>query len=296
MSEVTKEISWELITGDGAAGTGDWKHFPPEFLSRVFDAAKEWKQQISGVEKPWLCWCVDEEWCWYQQQLVHHVGWTPVVGTDGRFARPRLHERAVFVDFNRELCLPLMWMHFPVEFMYLYCDKLAFWHSDVLIPLDKLNRIVHQFESLQQGETAAVDMTRVGLGTAWRRYRKGRPPFFRRYFEVVACTTANASEDQFRNGASWWKHPERHPNFRSDLFRQRPHFDHGVGIWLWKKYFRGKVRPLETNVHPFHYSTNHPLYDRHKDSAGRLVGSKHNELARSFNLNQIVTRLGLTGD
>ncbi|NIO39426.1 MAG: hypothetical protein GTO41_03995, partial [Burkholderiales bacterium] len=110
---------------------------------------------------------------------------------------------------------------------------------------------------------------------------------------LVACTTAEASEDQFSHGSSWWKHPEMHPNFRQDLFRQRPHFDHGVGIWLWKKYFRGTVRPVCVDVHPYHYSTNHPLYHRKKDVSGRLVGSKHDELTRSFDLEAIVAGLGL---
>jgi hypothetical protein len=61
---------------DPAVGTGNWKAYTLP-LELMFTAAELWKQQLEGVEKPWLCWNVSGRWCLLQQKLVRHVGWTP---------------------------------------------------------------------------------------------------------------------------------------------------------------------------------------------------------------------------
>lgn len=81
----------ELSKLQHEAGTGHWKAFRAldmdvEF---VFSAAKDWKRQLKGVDKGWLCWNVDPDWCLIQQRLVESVGWTPVVGFDPRVALRR---------------------------------------------------------------------------------------------------------------------------------------------------------------------------------------------------------------
>src|SRR5688572_6478191 len=102
-------MSWAFAAKEGIVGTGNWRVFPKTSLPVVFDAAEEWKAALAGVERPWLCWSVDEDWCLVQQKLVAAAGWTPVVGTDGLVPVPRLIKEAVFVDFNRRLRLPMMW-------------------------------------------------------------------------------------------------------------------------------------------------------------------------------------------
>ena len=120
--------------------------------------------------------------------------------TDGRVPKPRLVDDAVFVDFNSELKLPSMWMHFPLEFVFLFCDKLAYWHSDVLPPVPFLQEIADQFDRVEDGELLGVKIGRIPLGTAYSRWKRGVPPFFKRWFEVIGCTTRSASLSQYENG------------------------------------------------------------------------------------------------
>ena len=285
-------IGWRAATGEGSIGTGNWRWFPREDLPRVSEAAERWKAALAGVEKPWLCWCVDDDWNWWQQQLVVRVGWTPVVGTDGRVPRPRLVKDAVFIDFNEHLQYPVMWMHFPLDFVHLFCERLAFWHSDLLPPLDKMQRAARQFDAMPQGSIVAVDMTRVGLGQRIRRYLKGRQFNAKRYFELLGCTTAEASRANFECGCGWWKFFNYHVNFHAEAIGNPPHFDNGTGIWYWKKYFQGDVRKLAVNVHPYHYSTNRRDYQRARDERGKPISSKYAELNTSYDIQQIVAGLG----
>ena len=292
-SAASDEVSWALVMGEGGAGTGNWKHFGSQNASRVLEAAEQWRKEFAGISKPWLCWCVDEDWCWYQQQLVSRCGWTPIVGTDGRAGTPRLIDEAVFVDFNQDLKLPLMWMHFPVEFTHAFTERLAFWHSDCLPPLPVVKEIANQFETLEPNAVMAVDMTRIGLGTRLKRYLKNRPTGYKRFFELVGCTTAAATENQFNSGAGWWRHIAKHPNFQPNRIGHIPHFEHGVGIWYWREFFGGNVQPVAVDVHPYHYSTNNRRYNRTFNKSGRAEGSKHKEMNSSFDLVRIAADLGL---
>ena len=287
------KITWNFSRQAGKIGTGNWDAFPAEQVCLVLEAAEAWKDAMASVPRPWLCWCVDEDWCLVQQRLVAAVGWTPVVGTDGRVPTPRTIPGALFVDFNARLQLPVMWMHFVLDFVHCFCEKLAFWHSDVLPPVPIMEKIAGQFESIEDGQLVAVKRYKATLGDVIRRLRKRRPPFYKRWFEVVGCTTAGASDDLFENGCGWWRTFHLHPNAQESVRRAKFHWEHGVGIWLWHTRFGGRAHDLCVNIFPYHYSAGHPLYDRRHDQDGRLADSKRTELRRSFDLAAIVSNLGL---
>lgn len=285
-------ITWELSRREGKIGTGNWEVFPKELLPELFAAAAEWRDALRGIERPWLCWCVADDWCLVQQRLVQQVGWTPVVGTDGSVPRPRLAPGAVFVDFNDRLKLPLMWMPFVQDFVHLMCSRMAFWHSDVLPPVSVMRTLAREFENAADG-TIVVSRVKTGLLQPLRRWRKGRPPFYRCYGNYATCSTAGASQRLWDDGCGWWRNPQFHPNARAEIVAARPHWEHGVGIWLWEKYCQGRVVKLSVEMTPYHYSTHHPDYVRRKNDRRQLEDSKLLELHRSFDLNAIVNRLGL---
>ena len=57
------EGAWDLArTDDGRAGTGNWHAFQRP-LDDVYRAAEAWRQEMAGVERPWLCWNVNDDWC-----------------------------------------------------------------------------------------------------------------------------------------------------------------------------------------------------------------------------------------
>ena len=246
------------------AGVGDWKHFPPDRVDEIVRAAEDWRAELAGISRPWLCWCVNDEWCYLQQKLVLASGWTPVVGTDGRWRTPTLVPGAIFVDFNRRLQLPVMWMHFPLEFVYLFSDTLAFWHSDVLPPLSVVSAVADEFQGIRPGQYIGVRDNPTWLRRAARfqkyvlRPRNWRGVHVvnaRRWFEVTGCTTAEASRSQYDSGCGWWRHIECHPNAPDFIRRGHPHYDHGVGIYWWETRFGGQAVELATDVNPFHYTT-----------------------------------------
>ena len=141
-------------------GMGDW-HAWGDDTDLIFDAATDWRSRLKNVELPWLCWNVDADWSLLQQRLVLAVRWTPVVGFDPRVGPPPVLRESILIDFNEKLRLPTLYPHFPLEFAFLFCERLAFWHSDLLIRLPQMQDIAGQFESLQQGELAAVSS--IGL-------------------------------------------------------------------------------------------------------------------------------------
>lgn len=288
-------ITWELSRKEGKIGTGNWKAFPKERLPELFCAAEQWKQELLDIDRPWLCWCVQDDWCYLQQQLVHAVGWTPVVGTDGSVARPKLITGAVFIDFNRTFQFPMMWMHFPLEVQFLFSKRLAFWHSDVLPPLPLMRTLAQHFDNLQDGSMTAVKREHVSFGQRIRRLVKRKPLFYKRWWEVVGCTTAAASQSQFQNGCGWWRYPRLHPNARSwaESAYQR---EHGVGIWLWMTHCGGHVSDIGCNIDEYHYSTNRSEYVRRWKNRSTLQGSKSNELNDTFDLTLLRQNLGFDLD
>jgi hypothetical protein len=279
-------------------GTGNWGAFPHDRVPLVLEAAKDWRRALSGIERPWLCWCVHDDWCVLQQRLVQSCGWTPVVGTDGRVSSPTVLEGSVFVDFNAKLRLPVMWMHFPLEFAFAFCDRLAFWHSDVLPPVAVMKEVGAEFEAIRPGEYIGVfdhPGTRMRLRRLWRGIRRLDPERLwnlnaKRYFEVIGCTTAEASRQQFECGCGIWRHIDRHPNASANVRSgRRPHYEHGVGVWYWQTMFGGRARKLSVDIDPYHYVTKGR--SRFRNSTGEQ--EKGTALRQAFQLNELAHTLGL---
>lgn len=208
-------------------------------LGEMLQIAREWGRQLEHIQRPWLCWNVNSEWCLVQQKLVRDAGWTPLVGFDPRVGPPeKTVPGAVVFDFNAELRLPLLYPHFPLEFAFLFCDRLAFWHSDLLIRRDKLAKLARVFEDLPDGFTAAC-WADPGIR---HRYL----PWRQRYWELVGCTTRGASRDQFEKGCGWWMAYWAHPNQRRGrMIRRWYYWDHGAGIWYWKNRASGVCEVLD---------------------------------------------------
>jgi len=241
------------------AGTGNWRALQDLGMSLepVFEAARPWAEALRGVERPWLCWNVDSDWCLVQQRLVSLVGWTPVVGWDPRVGRPELVPGAIPIDFNADLKLPVLWLHFPLEFVFLFADRLAFWHADLMVRKENMRAYAARFAALADG---AMIVTDPKIGWRHRFTVRGR-----RYWELVGCTTRGASRSQFEQGAGWWMNFQKHPNCPSEAERQRraPYYwDCGAGIFYWHKRLGGDVGFIpESEVEEGHCSRIHnPRY------------------------------------
>jgi hypothetical protein len=268
-------------------GVGNWSAFNLD-VDAVRSAAERWSMALRGVERPWLCWNVDPDWSIVQQRLVSAVDWTPVVGGDPRAPRPPLLKKSIFLDFNADFKFPNMWMHFPLEFAFLFADRLAFWHSDILVREEKLRRIANMFSALRDGSMAAAQ-PRVPLRQIFNT--KGR-----RYWELIGCTTRGASRSQFENGSGWWMGIAAHPNCKDDrerLRRQRYYWDHGVGIKYWERNYRGEVIVIkESEVAEGHCTRiGNKNYQRlGPDNATRLLTA---ELRHNFDLVRVCKELNL---
>jgi hypothetical protein len=228
---------------------GNWEAWGDD-VEPIFRAAEKWASALSGVQRPWLCWNVDSDWCLLQQRLVKNAGWTPVVGFDPRVGLPeRVVPGAVVVDFNQELKLPVLYPHFPLEFTFLFADRLAFWHSDLLLPELKMTEIAGLFEKMPDGVTAAVSTA------GWRDIFSLR---HRRYWELIGCTTRSASRDQYENGCGWWINFQSHKNRGvniSDRRLSQYYWDHGTGVFYWKRRHNGHVISLrEKDFSAGHFS------------------------------------------
>jgi hypothetical protein len=139
---------------------------------------------------------------------------------------------------------------------------------------------------------AAARRERVTWGERVRRLVKRKPMFYKRWWEVVGCTTAGASASQFEHGCGWWRYPRLHPNARpwADSAYQR---EHGVGIWLWMTHCRGRVDDVRCDVDAHHYSTNRRQYVRRWIDGGTIGGSKRHELNEAFDLDSLRQDLGI---
>ncbi|MCM3563258.1 hypothetical protein [Hydrogenophaga intermedia] len=220
-------------------GMGNWEAWGDD-VEPIFRAAEKWAEALKGVALPWLCWNVDSDWCLLQQRLVQNAGWTPVVGFDPRVGVPEnVVSGAVVVNFNAGLNLPVLYPHFPLEFAFLFVDRIAFWHSDLLLPEAKMREMAQVFAGLPEGTTAAVSTT------GWRDLFSVR---HRRFWELIGCTTRAASRDQYEKGCGWWLHFQSHRN-RSinsgDSRLSNYYWDHGTGIFYWKHRHGGRVLSLK---------------------------------------------------
>jgi hypothetical protein len=266
-------------------GHGNWKEFNLP-LDNVYRAAAEWKQALTGVDRPWLCWNVSARWCVLQQRLVREAGWTPVVGFDPRAGAPPIEPGGILIDFNRHFQFPVMFFMFPLEFVFLFAPRLAFWHADLLCRGSRMRELAQVFHALKDGEMAAV------LDTGGRRYTLA----FRRhrFWELAGCTTRGASLDQFQKGAGWWRHFAHHPNCPDDAERARRlkySDDFGFGVMYWKRRYGGKVVSISSR----------PIQEGHCTSIARTdykrvgpEGDTRNmpaELDLNYDLEQVARRL-----
>jgi hypothetical protein len=267
-------------------GKGNWEHFDIP-LEEVREAAAEWRQALERVSRPWLCWNVSDRWCKLQQRLIQEVGWTPVIGFDPRCGPPTPLPGSIVIDFNSHFGFEVMWPHFPLEFAFLFTERLAFWHADLLCRLDTMRYLRDVFESLQDGQIAAV------------LDRGGRRNFFRfrhhRYWELVGCTTKGASESQFQHGCGWWRNMKDHPQCMDPDERQRRsryYYDSGVGIMYWKQRYAGQVVNIPLKMVAEGHCTSINKKDYRQSSPG---GSRNlvAEIDLNFDLETVAAGLGI---
>jgi len=275
-------------TVDPKSGTGDWKAFSLP-LERVFEAAADWKQRLAGVEKPWLCWNVSHRWSCLQQRLVRHVGWTPVIGFDPRVGAPPVAPGAVAIDFNEAFGFPVMWPMFPLEFAFLFTERLAFWHADLLCRLPVLEKLAADFSALQNGQMTAV-LDKGGL-------RNSLNFKSHRFWELCGCTTRGASENQFYNGTGWWRCFGSHPKcvLREERARRnRYSWDSGVGIRYWRNKYNGCVLPIDVRLVKEGHCSEIGKRD-YRTAANHLEATRDlaAELDMNYSLEQVAERLGI---
>lgn len=275
-------MNWEVVRNEGKNGTGNWGAFDLS-LAEVMDATRKWKSEIGNQEKLWLCWNISDRWSQLQQRMIIEAGWTPVVGHDPNCPPEKLSilPGSIFVDFGKELSLKAVWPHFPLEFAFLWAQKLAFWHADLLMPMDKLITYAEQFDALQDGQMAAVHST-GGLRHLFNQKTH-------RYWELLGCTTEGASRHQFEHGCGWWRNFAAHPNCPIDEKSKRAEYwyDSGVGISYWERRYKQRiVRLNERQLTPGHCSEiGHKNY---KKSTHKGL-----ELDLNFDLNAVAVKMGL---
>ncbi len=276
----------ELAMDASQLGKGNWAGFDRS-MDEVHEAASEWRQTLAGITRPWLCWNVSDRWCMLQQRLIQEVGWTPVIGFDPRCGPPTKLPGSIVIDFNSRFGFQVMWPHFPLEFAFLFADRLAFWHADLLCTLDTMRYLRDAFESLPDGAMAAVPD------------KGGRRNFFRfrhhRYWELVGCTTKAASADQFQHGCGWWRYIKDHPQCTDPNERRRRaryYYDSGIGIMYWKRRYGGRVVdiPLKIVGEGHCTSINRKHYRQITPGGPRNLGA---EIDLNFDIAEVAARLGI---
>ena len=268
-------------------GKGNWAGFDIP-LSKINAAAEEWSQALTGVKRPWLCWHVSDRWCKLQQALIHEVGWTPVIGFDPRCGPPStVLPGSIVIDFNARFGLEVMWPHFPMEFAFLFSERLAFWHADLLCRIEVMRQLAATFEALPDGAVAAVPQW--GGRRHILNFRKHR------YWELVGCTTRAASQSQFESGTGWWRYIKFHPNCPNEkerAGRAKYYYDSGVGIMYWKRRYGGTVVDIpEKLVAEGHCtSINKTGYRQVNPGGARVLGA---EIDLNFDIEAEARRLGI---
>lgn len=273
-------------------GQGQWPAFRALNidLEELTDIAADWGRQIEFIDRPWLCWNVNDDWCLVQQKLVTDAGWTPLVGFDPRVGPPtHILPNSIVFDFNKKLGLPILYPHFPLEFAFLFCERIAFWHSDLLITREKTRALGGMFERLSDGQTAATWVD-PGLRYSFTERRK-------RYWELVGCTTRGASRDQFEKGCGWWMAYWAHPNQNnSRRIKGRYYWDHGAGIYYWHKHARGDVVVIPGKDYEEGHFTKigNKAYVRTRELGGTDVRRKmSDELVHHFAIRDACAKLNL---
>ncbi|MEE9476659.1 MAG: hypothetical protein V3V71_08400 [Roseateles sp.] len=224
-----------------ASGIGNWEAFngSPDAIHDVLREARHWAQVTAGHDKLWLCWNVDPAWCLIQQALVQQIGWTPLVGFDPRVGPPPLLPGALSIDFNAPFGFRTMYPHFPLEFAFAFVPgKLAFWHSDLLVPVPQLTRYAQSFEDMPDGQIIATKED-VSLTDRLRGKKLTRA------WELLGCVSRAGSEHAFMSGCGWWMCFYLHPMLRGHDERRRrvqQYWDHGTGILYWHEHCKGPLQ------------------------------------------------------
>ena len=270
-------------------GNGHWEAFTQLGIeiSEIERAASCWATQLVGVEKAWLCWNVEPAWCLIQQKLVREVGWTPVVGFDPRVGPPPLIDGAICIDFNAQFKLPTMWMHFPMEFIFLFCERMAFWHSDLLIRRDTMAKLAGLFAGLPDGAAVSVAPKEGNLAFLY--------PKQRRYWELVGCSTRGASRSQFENGCGWWMDFWQHPSNTEKTKAERIgfYYDHGTGVRYWHRHCKGDMRLIPEKLVAEGHCTRIGKKDYKTISPNDSRRNLALDLPANFDLQLICKKLGL---
>ncbi len=250
----------EKYAGKGRGNWACWDHAENDILVA---AAERWSKSVPPGDRYWLCWSVDDAWCRMQQKLILEIGWTPVVGADASITgRTTVLPGAIFIDFLDDLPMPDVWTHFPLELVFGWVDRLAFWHADVLLPRLVLRDYARQFEQLRGPVTAAAYSPRDRFQPrTWNNND--------RWFEVIGCTTRAASRSQWECGGGWWRHFQNHPNCAVVPDLHRYSWDHGGGIRYWSEALGGQTCRLAFDAR-YHVSTYHRPDLR---PAGRPLGA-----------------------
>jgi hypothetical protein len=230
-------------------GRGNWACWDRDEKGLLLAAAERWAKQLPPGDRYWLCWNVDDAWCRLQQKLVLEAGWVPVVGADVSMAgRTTVLPGAVFIDFLDGLPMPDVWTHFPLELVFGWVERLAFWHADVLLPRPVLRAYARQFEAISGPVTAAA------YSPPRNRLRPRTWNNNDRWFEVIGCTTREASRGQWGCGGGWWRHFQNHPNCAVVPNLHLYSWDHGGGIRYWEDRGGQACRlPFQTRFHVSHY-------------------------------------------
>jgi hypothetical protein len=231
---------------------------------------------------------VNSDWCLVQQRLVASIGWTPLVGFDPRVGAPPLIRGAVLIDFNKNFGFKVMYPHFPLDYVFLFAPRLAFWHSDLLVRPEKMASFARLFEMLSDGEMAAV-RERVGVAKFLR-------PKELRFWELLGCMTNSASRSNFENGCGWWLNFALHPKCpdeRERARRLRYHWECGVGIKYWHDRCGGPVMAIDQReVDEGHFTRiNNKSYQVVSSSDWRRDLSR--DLSANFELADACSKLGL---
>lgn len=275
--------SWDIARSSGREGTGNWDAYTLG-MDPIYKAAEKWKQKLEGVQYPWLCWNMNDEWCKVQQRLILDAGWTPVIGWDPNSCpvERTVLPGAIEINFNEDFGFSAMWSHFPLEFAFLWTERLAFWHSDLLVDMKKLKPLADKFKDLKAHEMSAVKSTGGLKQTLFQ-------PRMHRYWELIGCTTKEASQHQFETGCGWWRGFYKHPNTPAEELekRSRYYYDSGVGIMYWKKNCGGIIHNIPEKL----------IEEGHCTQIGNKkylkAGSKSEELSLNFNLVEVATRLNI---
>jgi hypothetical protein len=283
MVKITEQVNVDPTQ----VGKGNWSGFDIP-LKDIYEAASKWRDALANVQRPWLCWNVSDRWCTLQQKLFQEVGWTPVIGFDPRCGPPTtVLPGSVVIDFNAHFGLEIMWPHFPLEFAFLYSERLAFWHADLLCRLEIMHKLKELFESLPDGSMAAVPDR--GSRRHFYRFRHHR------YWELAGCTTQSASKSQFELGSGWWRSFNRHPSCTDERERRRRdayYYDSGVGIMYWKRRYGGNVIdvPARWVAEGHCTSINRKNYRQVQQGGQRNLTA---EIDLNFDIEEVAKKLGI---